>query len=455
LKLTKVRLENYRGFKRLDLDLHPNLTVIVGLNGFGKTTVMSAFRLLLWSYVRNYGKDVRRGATPKITADDIHSFQSPEGRNKLNFPCSVKGMVDFPEEENFYYFEEDFDDDTPIDIIGCELTKTNAKINWLRGTSLDILARSKALDAAIDDLNRWQGEEGQPGDLPVIAYYGTNRLWKRSAGLRKVDRSTVRFVGYDGATSLESSFMRFEWFILFLFSSVKDGLFSKEYVAHLWIGVREAIRTVTGWEWKLPKQDIKQIHFKRDTEERKLSQLGDGVRCMIELVGDLACRCSLLNFHYKQDAVKRTSGVVLIDEVDMHLHPSWQQKILSQLQEAFPKIQFIVTTHSPQVLSTVRRENIRLLERDASGQVSANEPLARTYGEPSGDILHSVMQVDPQPPVTEKADLQRLTELVDKGLYDEPEALQLTKELQLSLSEQHPQMQRLKRSIARQRVLKG
>ena len=179
------------------------------------------------------------------------------------------------------------------------------------------------------------------------------------------------------------------------------------------------------------------------------------MRSMIELVGDLACRCALLNSYYKKDAVKKTSGVVLIDEIDMHLHPRWQQTILKQLQDAFPKIQFIVTTHSPQVLSTVRRENIRLLERDASGQVSANEPLARTYGEPSGDILHSVMQVDPQPPVAEKADLQRLTELVDKGLYDEPQALQLARELSLSLGEQHPQMQRLKRSIARQKVLKG
>lgn len=139
----------------------------------------------------------------------------------------------------------------------------------------------------------------------------------------------------------------------------------------------------------------------------------------------------------------------------MHLHPRWQQAILGQLQAAFPKIQFIVTTHSPQVLSTIHRDNIRVIGPDTSGKMIAEKPLARTYGELSGDVMHSVMLVDPQPPIPEKADLQRLTELVDQGQYDHPDAIFLMQKLTSILGGQHPQLQRLQRSIHRQKVLKG
>lgn len=146
---------------------------------------------------------------------------------------------------------------------------------------------------------------------------------------------------------------------------------------------------------------------------------------------------------------------MLIDEVDMFLHPAWQQQIIQSLRSAFPQIQFIVTTHSPQVLSTVKRESIRLLEQDENGNGKALMPLGATYGEPSNDVLQSVMGVDPQPPVKEKADLQKLTGWVDQGKYDEPKTQQLMVALEVALGEKHPQLQRLQRSIARQRLLKG
>ena len=173
------------------------------------------------------------------------------------------------------------------------------------------------------------------------------------------------------------------------------------------------------------------------------------------MVGDIAYRCIKLNPHLGAKAALETQGVVLIDEVDMHLHPSWQQTVLGQLRQAFPRVQFIVTTHSPQVLSTVKRENIRVIGLNREGQTIAEQPLAMTYGEPSGLVMHSVMQVDPQPPVQEKHDLQRLTELVDQGDYAGTEALELTQKLNALLGEQHPQLQRLQRSIQRQKALRG
>jgi predicted ATP-binding protein involved in virulence len=146
-------------------------------------------------------------------------------------------------------------------------------------------------------------------------------------------------------------------------------------------------------------------------------------------------------------------AIVLIDEVDLHLHPKWQQIILTDLMRTFSSVQFIVTTHSPQVLSTVRRENIRVISQDVAGKALAVPPIAMTYGEPSGDVMHSVMQVDPQPPVIEREALQRLTEWVDQGQFGTADARRLQQELTTKLGEQHPQLQRLQRSIRRQLAL--
>lgn len=186
-----------------------------------------------------------------------------------------------------------------------------------------------------------------------------------------------------------------------------------------------------------------------------LSQLSDGLRNAVAMVADISFRCIKLNPHLRSNAAVKTQGIVLIDEVDMFLHPAWQQRIIQSLRSAFPLIQFIVTTHSPQVLSTVKRESIRLLEQDESGNGQALIPPGATYGEPSNDVLQSVMQVDPQPPVAEKAGLQKLTALVDQGKYDEPDTKQLMDALKATLGESHPQLQRLQRSIARQNLLKG
>ncbi|EJT86036.1 ATP-binding protein [Pseudomonas putida S11] len=178
---------------------------------------------------------------------------------------------------------------------------------------------------------------------------------------------------------------------------------NRQEIGALWLGVTKAVRLVTGWEIILPKDGKPEILYRQDKSSGlKFSQLGDGVRCMIGLVSDLACRCALLNPHFGQDAPKKTSGVVLIDEIDLHLHPSWQQTIATQIQQAFPEIQFIITTHSPQVLSTVHRKNIRTLSVGTNGKISASKPLRQFYGEPSGDVLQGVMLVDPQPPVPEK-----------------------------------------------------
>jgi predicted ATP-binding protein involved in virulence len=93
--------------------------------------------------------------------------------------------------------------------------------------------------------------------------------------------------------------------------------------------------------------------------------LSDGVRAMVSLTADLVWRCVKLNPNFGEHAAQKTQGIVLIDELDMHLLPSWQQTVIDAITKTFPNIQFIITTHSPQLLSTVPSDCIRIIVDDA------------------------------------------------------------------------------------------
>ena len=86
---------------------------------------------------------------------------------------------------------------------------------------------------------------------------------------------------------------------------------------------------------------------------------------MVAMVADIAVRCASLNPQFKGEAAQNTPGVVMIDEIDLHLHPKWQRRVVNDLLNAFPKIQFVATTHSPFVIQSLpAMEGVQLLNLD-------------------------------------------------------------------------------------------
>jgi predicted ATP-binding protein involved in virulence len=177
---------------------------------------------------------------------------------------------------------------------------------------------------------------------------------------------------------------------------------------------------------------------------------------MVALTADLAHRCASLNPDLREDAAAKTPGIVLIDEVDLHLHPSWQQRVVELLQSAFGAMQIVVTTHSPQVLSTVYSESVRIVRHhDADSSV---EPVTfQTRGVESADVLAQIMGVDATPHVKEARDLQRLRGLIESGEAETAEGLALRQSLLKHFGESHPLMldcARLERFVAFKRKQK-
>ncbi|NHN77205.1 AAA family ATPase [Azotobacter chroococcum] len=479
MRLNKVTLNNFRCFEHLELDLHPRLTVLVGKNGAGKTAILDAIAVGLSPVLRYLSSANQRLSGVGIKDLDIRIEPwSKRGEQERWGACDYAQVIV-----------------ETASGLSWDAWKPSAKGKQPK-TKVGESELARAMASILDGFRSEQREL-----LPIFAYYGAQRGYieipqRLRAGNQNYDHPASALVD---ALDARSDFREMlKWFDLEESAELRanKGCRPEEYEESAALSaVRVAIEQVLGGDYSNPRFN-REHKFVVDAEEGptplQVSQLSQGYQSMLALAMDFARRMAIGNGHlhrffslFHDESVEAfleklrelnpqwfdkpegldlpsfstptllAPGIMLIDEVDLHLHPAWQQRVLDDLLRTFPSTQFIVTTHSPQVLSTVRRENIRTLGPDASGRIVASQPLARTYGEPSGDVLHSVMLVDPQPPVAEKPDLQHLTELVDQGRYDEPEALHLMQKLLTALGEQHPQLQRLQRSIQRQRALKG
>jgi predicted ATP-binding protein involved in virulence len=146
---------------------------------------------------------------------------------------------------------------------------------------------------------------------------------------------------------------------------------------------------------------------------------------MLAMAADMAFRCSQLNPELGENVANETPGIVLIDEIDMHLHPEWQQTVITRLMEVFPKLQFIVSTHSSEVISTVSNKHIRIVK---NGEVLT--PTKQTAAVSSDQILAEVMDVHPIWPNHQAAQwLQRYQALVSQGLQEGSEGMGLREKL--------------------------
>jgi len=174
---------------------------------------------------------------------------------------------------------------------------------------------------------------------------------------------------------------------------------------------------------------------------------------MLALAADLARRMAQGNPHLSDPL--QSEAVVLIDEIELHLHPSWQQRILADLTRTFPNTQFIVSTHSPQVLTTVKPEHVVELGREQGKIVAGSAGSTPTYGAEAGDVLAAVMGVKERPGGNEFVEkLAQYTDLVAEGKGEFPEAVSLRQELD-NLSPRDPALDRADIEIRRRKLFQS
>lgn len=181
-------------------------------------------------------------------------------------------------------------------------------------------------------------------------------------------------------------------------------------------------------------------------QELIVNQLSDGEKCLLAMVGDLARRLAIANPSLNDPL--QGSGVVLIDEIELHLHPKWQREIIRGLTRTFPNCQFIVTTHSPQVISHVKPNSIYLLEQTPNG-IIAKRPES-SFGRDSNRILEDLMSV-PERPQQIKDSLLELFRLIDEGNING--ARELRKHLATEIGADEPEFVKADVLIRRKEIL--
>ena len=426
--LDKLELENFRCFSKIEIKFHEKLTVIVAHNGGGKTTVLDA-ACFGWQFFLQ-GIELEKSAKT-IREADVRRTRSQDGAMVPMKPVSLSGSS----------------------FIGGKSVNWNvdkgqtAPKNTSSRAAEDMREAGRVLRLATQDYA--EHTSAKPPTLPAIGYYGTGRLWaaqKITEARRKnvkADNSPTR--GYDQCLSPSSHFAIFEvWFERYSREAQQERMSEKQSPHRpddklkAVVNAVDALLKPVGWHSLAFDFTDETIVAEHPIHGRlPVSTLSDGIRVIISLVGDIAHRCVRLNPHFGFDAAKLTPGVIMIDEVDMHLHPEWQQLVLNALSDAFPLIQFIVTTHSPQVLTTVKRESIRILAQDADGVWSADMPDEETKGDESATVMATVMGVDPVPQVSEAVDLDLYRQLIQLQQQDTDEANALRRKLDAHFGPRH------------------
>jgi predicted ATP-binding protein involved in virulence len=159
-----------------------------------------------------------------------------------------------------------------------------------------------------------------------------------------------------------------------------------------------------------------EIVLKKQDRELVLNQLSDGEKNLLVMVADIARRLAIANPDPSKNALEG-EGIILIDEIELHLHPQWQRDIIPRLTSTFPNCQFIVTTHSPQVLSNVKKENVFIIE-----DFQVYHADAYTFGRDSNSILSELMGVSERPLEIQNC-LKKCLYKIDDGNIEEAKTM--------------------------------
>ena len=416
MKIKCIEMQSFRGIGDMTLEFQENEpNVIIGINGVGKSSILECLAILLSRYTK---------------------------------------PVQFPTTSGRLFQEEDI-------TTGSEETRNEITVSTSKGEVTWCLSkqRKKRIKTASSDLNELrqlleetheQLKTDPDFNLPVIVHYGVNRavvdIPLRVRKKHSLDRASAYEQSLDSVQINFNSF--FQWFRKLEDLENEQKLDDSNFVNYQLEAVRQAIYSlITGLSNLRIRRSPLRMTVKKQGQELNVHQLSDGEKCLLALVGDLARRLAIANPGL--DDPLFGEGIVLVDEIELHLHPRWQRDIIPALKKTFPNCQFIVSTHSPQVISHVHPEGVFILERDDEvGLIIMSAE--GSYGRDSNSILEDLMEV-PERPQKIKDSLQELFRFIDEGNLEG--AKELREELAAEIGDDEPEFARADVLIRRKEIL--
>lgn len=408
MKLKNIHLFNFRCYEELNIAFDPSFNILLGINGTGKTAILEAIRIAIGSLFFELDKVENKISNPNIATDDVRLHNGEKQYEvRINSSIEVEEYLN-PE------FHQNIEWSRFVKQLGGNTRYDNPK---------DIKTVSEEIQSII--------RKGEAKTIPLITYYSTDRFKKekKNTGLSS-DGSRLR--GYYNALDSTTN----TWFFLNIYKTETLWELQHSKKSELLSAVNNAVISCVN-DCKKIYHDIKEdqliIQLFND-ELIPFHMLSDGVRSVLAMVMELAFRSYLLNPHLGEEAPLKTNGIVLIDEIDLHLHPEWQKKIVNDLITAFPSIQFIVTTHAPLVVGSLKNGEIFCIK----DKQAYDFPIQ--YGKDANSILN-VMGTDEMDRLL-KDKLNNYFLLIEGGQGKTSDAQLLRNELEDRLGKDHSELQR-------------
>lgn len=416
-----ITIKNFRGFEDRSFRFDQRMNVVLANNTMGKTTLLQAIQISLGAYLQSltqlpkepaFRKNFKADDRPLVYSEAIEDFKY---RTKENPTISVHALLSTFGKQDGIPFNE------------------LKEIDWYREMKGNTTVHAKANVGQLMELvEKWEGyrvAEKAETDvvLPLVLAFGADRIDNNYKLVDKKANVSRLVKAYKCALAETVDFKSaLAWYYNFNSKGKKSPEVpgtDKAFEEALRIAAR--ITNIAREEgnrsfWA----DVKVVGQDNSTR-LKYEMMSSGFKAMVNLVAEIAYRCIMLNRWLGEDAVKKTPGIVLIDEIDLYLHPHWQQHVLADLHEAFPEIQFIVSTHSPFIVQSVESQSVITLDGQ-SAPISPNnrgieEILAYEMGM-QGMLRSEVYR--------KKQELARqYFELVKAGKSDEVETANIKQEL--------------------------
>lgn len=371
--VTRLRVTNMRALKAAEFRFRPGMNLIVGVNGVGKTSVLDALGVCLSAVVKQANE--LRGRAEAFTRDDIRF-----GTDALTVECEIR----LGDRTHSYLVHKPREASVPQE----------KKAGQPREQVLDTPGRAEFVGDAPEPVTK-----SEPDGRPLAVLFSTNRaVPSERAPSKAVSAGGVAGACADALTNRE---LRLGEAAAWM--KVQEALRSERPAAASVLAACQAAVTRFLPGYSNLRQDGErrpQLWIDRGSVAIPVRQLSDGERGSLALVLDLTRRLAQANPEL-EEPTSRAEAVVLLDEIDLHLHPKWQRQIVHNLTAAFPRCQFIATTHSPQVIGEVPHECIQII---SDGEVYSP---SHSFGVDSSRVLEEIMESDPRA----KAVQQLLTEI--------------------------------------------
>jgi predicted ATP-binding protein involved in virulence len=383
MRIDRLELRNFKKFAAFNLNLHRQFTLLIGENGAGKTSVLDALAVALGVWLVEPPDSTLINSRRGIYPSEIRLESTRQGDRELFSEAiggvSIKARGQIEASDNLEW----------------EHRIKPGKRRTANAGARDALA---VIEATYD-----RARKQERVLLPTIAYYGAGRAWL-SHHERPKSRSAANGRARRWAAFYDCLNERIriadlgDWFHREAIAAVNRG---GQFRPGFEVVRRAVLRCVPGADRMWFDGDRSEIVLSIEGQAQPFSNLSAGQRMMLALVADIAIKAVTQNNHLVPDdgppladgalpdVLSQTPGVVLIDELDVHLHPRWQRRVATDLRSTFPRIQFVCTSHSPQVIGEIGPEEIRMLDDAVFGRVPD-----QSYGLDSNAILEDVMGAD-------------------------------------------------------------